>query len=577
MGLFENWPYTNLHELNLDWLLSQMRSLQGDVSAYKTETDQLINELTGLDTATMNQLLSKIQEIEDYNLMSNNIKDWGATGNRERCNTYINDMIAAGLKSIYFPAGEYAFENYDIAGLSSIKLYGEGTIYNTVNNTTGQLNYSFKFNQCQVVIIEGLTFRSDVPFNTTGQTYKKRVAQLRFFECANVMISQCRFGGAYRWYKESPSISATPFHEREGVIVTWRDCTYVNFNQNVVSEYYSNAMWYSSWNLSEAYATFHDNIYRQHTAGNPGSPLDALWGNINFYNNTVEESFALQGESLFNLFGKNVLIHDNVICTSQASGFDTTESGRVANRNVICVNNSQYWTTNNINTISTFLIANADNMICANNIANCTIGIKLRNQTGVSNLDNKYSTHPDPAGTALITDNIFNVKDIDNTLSNITSQSNAICIYQTWYDKLIIKNNTFKNPLVTPINIAGLFNSITINDNDIEPGYYNNALTNPVFIRFAYTFGSQPVPATITKTGIILIKDNIMNANKNYNNTIAMSVTTSQYYDTDWGTWFIIDNNINTNLTQAITSEYTGGTHNEIIRNNIWDIPNYTP
>lgn len=39
MGVFEHVPYTNLHELNLDFLLNEMKSLQGDVESWKAVTE----------------------------------------------------------------------------------------------------------------------------------------------------------------------------------------------------------------------------------------------------------------------------------------------------------------------------------------------------------------------------------------------------------------------------------------------------------------------------------------------------------------------------------------------------------
>lgn len=40
MGFFNNFPYTNFHELNLDWLLGEMKKLRGDFETY-AETYQL--------------------------------------------------------------------------------------------------------------------------------------------------------------------------------------------------------------------------------------------------------------------------------------------------------------------------------------------------------------------------------------------------------------------------------------------------------------------------------------------------------------------------------------------------------
>lgn len=39
MALFENFPYTNFHELNLDWLLNAVKKLDGRVDQLETRDD----------------------------------------------------------------------------------------------------------------------------------------------------------------------------------------------------------------------------------------------------------------------------------------------------------------------------------------------------------------------------------------------------------------------------------------------------------------------------------------------------------------------------------------------------------
>lgn len=39
MGLFEHWPYTNFHDLNLDWIISKVRKIDDNVSAAQTSAE----------------------------------------------------------------------------------------------------------------------------------------------------------------------------------------------------------------------------------------------------------------------------------------------------------------------------------------------------------------------------------------------------------------------------------------------------------------------------------------------------------------------------------------------------------
>ena len=42
MALFENFPYTNLHELNLDWLIKELNKLKDEEDFWKYDAAQLI-------------------------------------------------------------------------------------------------------------------------------------------------------------------------------------------------------------------------------------------------------------------------------------------------------------------------------------------------------------------------------------------------------------------------------------------------------------------------------------------------------------------------------------------------------
>jgi len=42
MGLFEHFPYTNMHELNLSWLLQAMKKLQEDYEAFKVQVEETV-------------------------------------------------------------------------------------------------------------------------------------------------------------------------------------------------------------------------------------------------------------------------------------------------------------------------------------------------------------------------------------------------------------------------------------------------------------------------------------------------------------------------------------------------------
>lgn len=44
MGLFEQFPYTNFHELNLDWLLKNQKTVLQELQNIDTHIAQIVND-----------------------------------------------------------------------------------------------------------------------------------------------------------------------------------------------------------------------------------------------------------------------------------------------------------------------------------------------------------------------------------------------------------------------------------------------------------------------------------------------------------------------------------------------------
>lgn len=50
MGIFEQFPYTNFHELNLDWLLNAVKKLDKKVEALTVAADPIVIKVTARST-----------------------------------------------------------------------------------------------------------------------------------------------------------------------------------------------------------------------------------------------------------------------------------------------------------------------------------------------------------------------------------------------------------------------------------------------------------------------------------------------------------------------------------------------
>lgn len=123
MGLYDQFPYTNFHELNLDWIIEQMKHCLSVVDGINTNIDtaveQEINKL--VESGEFEQFL--------YNMFkehTDNAVLWGAdpTGVHDS-SVLINTMLST-MKSCYLPNGVYRIDE-SIVIPSDARLYGQST------------------------------------------------------------------------------------------------------------------------------------------------------------------------------------------------------------------------------------------------------------------------------------------------------------------------------------------------------------------------------------------------------------------------------------------------------------------
>lgn len=76
MGIFRQFPYTNFHEINLDWLLNEMKKITADWIRYnttwddwKTNTDQKFEELQKYVEDYFDNLDIKTEIVNQFNIL----------------------------------------------------------------------------------------------------------------------------------------------------------------------------------------------------------------------------------------------------------------------------------------------------------------------------------------------------------------------------------------------------------------------------------------------------------------------------------------------------------------------------
>ena len=88
MGIFEHFPYTNFHEVNLDWLLNKVKAIESDLAS-----TEVLNDLLGA---------------EDLYVVSVNVGSSSAS--MEKTFTELQGAIKAGKRVVFkvnYPGSTY--------------------------------------------------------------------------------------------------------------------------------------------------------------------------------------------------------------------------------------------------------------------------------------------------------------------------------------------------------------------------------------------------------------------------------------------------------------------------------------
>lgn len=124
MGLFDQFPYTNFHELNLDWILGQMKNVEG----YVKNIEGVIGETT---REMIESLYEKGLLTTPYNIISNGADNTGV----KDASTIIQTVLDT-FKICFIPNGVYKLEKPIIVD-SGMLILGESAtdaILRCVNN-----------------------------------------------------------------------------------------------------------------------------------------------------------------------------------------------------------------------------------------------------------------------------------------------------------------------------------------------------------------------------------------------------------------------------------------------------------
>lgn len=163
MSIFHHWPWTNFHELNLDWLLSEMKKTTEHVDKAVEDVDKAVDDVENLSSGLANQIINIIEQMtpSPETLPWVTPQMFGAVGDGVTDDSAaFNEMFNAG-KPVFIPNGHYTIAN-DVYINSSIDIWGESQdgVFLDVTNDKQLIVNQWRTS------LRNLTIASNVPNNT---------------------------------------------------------------------------------------------------------------------------------------------------------------------------------------------------------------------------------------------------------------------------------------------------------------------------------------------------------------------------------------------------------------------------
>ena len=270
--MFNKYPYTDFHEMNLDWVIAKVKDLMHEVDTFK-----VVNAITwgGLhspskeyatwtivDTPEHNGYISikpvpvgvTVDNVDYWVLVADysalyasvqtsidsinntvsaietkltnmhliNVKDFGATGDGTNDTAAFNNAIASmkDYETLYIPAGVYKISS--VAVNKCISIIGDNAFIEPVSDHTSIFVFDCDIKQHYFTKIEGITFDSGNTTDCSGIQITSANDANNFF--SNNMIHECSFRGLNRGIY----INKTPDSTKE-IHFDWNtisDCTF---------------------------------------------------------------------------------------------------------------------------------------------------------------------------------------------------------------------------------------------------------------------------------------------------------------------------------------------------------------
>ena len=201
MGLYDQFPYTNFHELNLDWILNNMKAVMEKVGRISGDIDNSVKEYIDklIDSGEFTDLIKGFFVDTTDNAVVHGADNTGV----KDCTAIINNLLST-RGSCYLPNGIYMVSD-SVVIPSYARLYGEstgGVIIRAMRNGPSAVIKSSLYDELK----NTNTIRGDTSFSISNLTIDgngKGVDGLGIYGykylVEHVDITKCRDGFVSQW------------------------------------------------------------------------------------------------------------------------------------------------------------------------------------------------------------------------------------------------------------------------------------------------------------------------------------------------------------------------------------------
>lgn len=201
MSIFDgNMPYTNLHELNLDWVMGKVKVVSENIDT-TTENAQIATEQAQIATEQ-----AQIATVMAEKLNFINVKEKGAIGDglTDDSDSIIEalDNYSSDKKIIYFPQGTYLISK-PLEVYSNTLLYFDNAIIKILrtDNTHRQLSFclgeygnsNYANGYSGVHNVEFYNMKFDGGYNNTFTATTNGGGNIGLNHCSNILFRNCEF------------------------------------------------------------------------------------------------------------------------------------------------------------------------------------------------------------------------------------------------------------------------------------------------------------------------------------------------------------------------------------------------